>query len=310
MSKVYVFGGANIDIVGLASRDLVLNDSNIGSIKYSFGGVARNIAENLARLEIPVNLVTIFSNDLFGKSLLEDCKRLNIETNFSKIIDEPSSTYLALLDKNQDLLWALADMNILDHLSKEMFDEVFQKMTVDDILVIDTNLPQELLKYAIKNSPVPVYLDPISTTKILKVENLLSSLTMIKPNLLEAETLSGLKFRDQEDYQAILDYFLINGVKETVISLGSKGVLIATKQEKAWFQHQPLEMINATGAGDSFLAGYLAMTVLNKTIDEKISFAIGCAAKTIRSESTVSKSLNQSDVLASLEDLAIKKIIL
>ena len=310
MGKVYVIGGANIDIIGFASYELIEADSNIGKVKYSFGGVGRNIAENLARLITPVSLVTIFTTDLFGEMLVKDCHFLNIDTKYSKFVAETTSTYMALLNKEHDLKWALADMSILEYFNTEMFQTVFSKMNNKDILVVDTNLPEDLLAYVLENSPVPVYLDPISTTKVLKVKDHLSQIYMMKPNLLEAEALSKIVVKSTQDYAQLLDCFLLKGVKEIIISLGENGVLVGTNSEKSWFKHKFLEMENATGAGDSFLAGYLALTLQNKSIDEKVSFAIGCAVKTVQSEATVSKELNEDSVMRILNELNIEKQLL
>ena len=114
MNKIYIIGGANIDIQGISVNDIKLYDSNIGKISYSFGGVARNIAENLSRLNHQVSFISVFAQDEFGKQLLSSCHELNIDTSMS-IIDPKavSSVYLAVLDNNCDMLVGIIDMDIL-----------------------------------------------------------------------------------------------------------------------------------------------------------------------------------------------------
>ena len=93
MPKIIVIGGANIDIIGQSLSELVLHDSNMGLIHLSFGGVGRNIAENAARLDQTVYLVTIFSSDSLGEMLMKHCQSLKINCDYSRVLDAPSSTY-------------------------------------------------------------------------------------------------------------------------------------------------------------------------------------------------------------------------
>lgn len=67
MSEVYVIGGANIDIIGKCNQALIPYDSNIGHVTQSFGGVGRNIAENIARLGFSTHFISALGNDAGGK---------------------------------------------------------------------------------------------------------------------------------------------------------------------------------------------------------------------------------------------------
>ena len=75
MNKVYIIGGANIDIIGSSLKPLLVHDSNPGKISLSFGGVGRNISENLALLKEDIYFCSIFSNDSFGKMMIEDLEK-------------------------------------------------------------------------------------------------------------------------------------------------------------------------------------------------------------------------------------------
>ncbi|MDR2478938.1 MAG: PfkB family carbohydrate kinase, partial [Treponema sp.] len=94
MNLVTVIGGANIDINGFSARPPVMGDSNPGTIDRCSGGVARNIAENLARLKVNVNLISAIGNDAFGKTLLAECNDLGIETRDSVFPKMNTSVYL------------------------------------------------------------------------------------------------------------------------------------------------------------------------------------------------------------------------
>ena len=65
---VTVIGGSNMDIQGFPNNPLVMKDSNPGKVDISMGGVGRNIAENLSRLDVNTKLISAMGNDLYVKT--------------------------------------------------------------------------------------------------------------------------------------------------------------------------------------------------------------------------------------------------
>ena len=64
MGYIAGIGGANMDIHCKSDRQLIMRDSNPGSLQTSLGGVCRNICENLARLGESVRLITVVGYDV------------------------------------------------------------------------------------------------------------------------------------------------------------------------------------------------------------------------------------------------------
>ena len=109
---VAVVGAANMDISG-RSGGLVDRESNIGRIRLSAGGVARNIAEVIARLDIPVSLLSAVGDDAHGQSILEECRRQAID--ISRVHQDsslPTSIYMAFLAADGDMQVAVNDMAV------------------------------------------------------------------------------------------------------------------------------------------------------------------------------------------------------
>ena len=71
MSYAVVVGAVNVDIGGISYDTLVMNDSNPGTMVMSFGGVGRNIAHNMALMDIPVKMITVLGDDIFANPLVE-----------------------------------------------------------------------------------------------------------------------------------------------------------------------------------------------------------------------------------------------
>ena len=92
---VTVIGAANIDIGGTPYSPLIPADSNPGEISINYGGVGRNIAHNLAKLGVPVKLITAIGGDVLGTDMLSHCESLGMDvSNVLRIPDCTSSMYL------------------------------------------------------------------------------------------------------------------------------------------------------------------------------------------------------------------------
>lgn len=308
MAKAYVIGGANIDIQGASVKPLVLQDSNIGTVSYSFGGVARNIAENLALLKDEVVFVSAMGNDPFGKDMYRYCQSVGMDLRYCVQANQTSSMYLAIMDEKNDMALAINDMRILKHIDQSLLETVFANLQPEDILVMDTNLDKEIIEYLLEHCPCRIYLDPISTTKAQKICPYLDHIHMIKPNRMEAEIISGIYLDSEKNYKKALDYFLEQGVREVVISLGKEGVIAADQTQKFWMKHSFVPMKNATGAGDAFLAGYIHQTLNHADLETRVRYAIASAILTVSSEFTVSEKMSQQTVETIVNTIEMEKI--
>ena len=302
MNDIYIIGGANIDILGKAKSSLVLQDSNIGKISYSFGGVARNIANNLSIIGNKVKLVTVFANDVFGSLLINDCKKCGIDVSLSLISEIGSSFYLSILDDNSDLLVGVADMEILHMLSISHINNVLLEIEKSDIIVMDTNLDKTTINHVLTNASCPVFVDPISTIKADKIKDELKHIFMLKPNRLEAEKLSGIKIKDKFTAYQTLDYFLSHGINEIVITLGKDGIIASDNKEYLWAYHSYVEVVNANGAGDAFMAGYIDSYKKQLSLKEKLNNAANLARLTLMNEKTVVDGIDITDLKRTLNE--------
>lgn len=276
--RIWIIGGANMDIVGHAHHTLKDHDSNIGTINIQAGGVGRNIAEICGRLGEKVSLLTCFGCDEYGKYIRKHCESMGIDTGFS--IDSESkntSIYLAILDENRDMRIGMNDMSILDEISKEAIIPALQEMKADDILVIDSNLDSDLIAFIANNATAIIASDPVSAAKIKRLEKVLDRISIFKPNAIEAKELTGIEIIDDPSARESLDWFLRRGIKEIIITLGERGILLGSEDEKLWITHKIVEMNSANGGGDALMGAYLSRRLRGETPRNAIEFAIAAA---------------------------------
>jgi pseudouridine kinase len=297
MAKLFAIGGATVDLVGRPYKPLKYQDSNPGSVKLSFGGVARNIAENAVRCGSEVFLMALFGDDPFGRLCYQYCERLGINLSYSKVLESHrSATYLALLQDSGEMNLAIADMEILNKLKAQDFEFGIHQMHEEDYCAIDTNLSVDILETLCPKIHAKIAMDPISTQKAVKAQTILKYLSVFKPNVMEAELICGFKINDKASIIKALNYFTDHGVKEIFITAGEKGVYTSNGQSKYHIYHQSVDIVNTTGGGDAFLGVYLSYRLKGYDWIESCKWGLCASYLTVQSEETVEPSLNEDNL--------------
>ena len=283
-SYAVVIGGVNVDIGGRSFAPLVAADSNPGTVSLSLGGVGRNIAHNLSLMGAEVQLLAAYGDDLHGQQVASSCATLGIDLSHAlKVPGGTTSTYLYLTDEKGEMALAVSDMSICEKVTPEYLAENLMLLQNAQVVVADTNIPQESLLWLAENCTAPLFIDPVSTVKAEKIRPILSKIHTLKPNRLEAELLSGVKIETLEDVKTAAAKLMEMGVHRMFISLGGDGVLAAMEGQMLQLPNIPGNMVNTTGCGDAFMAA-LVWAYLEGTDLENTARA-GLAAGSIAMES-------------------------
>jgi len=292
-SQVAVIGGATIDIFGTATTAIKAADSNIGTVNYSFGGVGRNIAHNLSKLDINVELVCALGNDDNATKIIEHCQQENIGLNHILRTDKPTATYLSVNQPSGDIYVAIAAMNINDELTTEFLTSHLPWLNTCDIVVFDTNLSEATLAFLMANIKTKIFVDPVSGIKAEKLQGNLKNITAIKPNYIEALALSGKILSEEEILTELLTY----DIKEVYLTLGDKGLLCGDKDHRYKLANYPGAIINTTGCGDAFLAGVIYGELQAADLLTKSKYGLASAAICCRSDSAINEFLSCDELM-------------
>ncbi|HPG92897.1 MAG TPA: carbohydrate kinase family protein, partial [Clostridia bacterium] len=253
---VCVIGGANIDISSTSFAPLIKYDSNPSKTTLSLGGVGRNVAENLARLGVKTKFLTAFGNDIYAEKIQLSCKELGIDTKDSLTTICPTSTYLCINDNNGDMYIAASDMEILNLINEDFLRSKMDVLNNAQAVAIDTNLSPQAIDFVLKNCKAPVFIETVSVNKTKKLHGLGGAHT-IKPNVYEAQEITGIKIKKQKDLQKAAEILHKNGYKNVVITLGEKGAFYSNNKTVGLVWEKADKIVNTTGAGDSFFAALL-----------------------------------------------------
>lgn len=300
--RIVVIGGANTDIAGHSVSSLVAHDSNPGHVSVSAGGVGRNIAENLACLGVEVALVTAFGGDHNARELERHARATGVNTSASLGCDDlPGSVYLAILDADGDMALALSDMRPLERLSPEVLERASGALDAADLVVCDTNLPEESLVWLAERADAPLLLDPVSTAKALRARALLASLEAVKCNVAEARTITGLPA--ESSGHALAEALLSLGCRRAFVTNGARGVVAADAAGVTRIDARPVLVANATGAGDAFTAGVALALCEGASTRQAALWGCAMSELALRSEMTVSERVSRAVLAEILEEL-------
>lgn len=306
MNEYYitVIGGCNMDITGFPYNELIYDDSNPGKVKLSHGGVARNITENLAKLEVNVKLISIVGSDIYGSNILSNLEDNNIDISNIKVSENNrTSTYLSVLDKNNDMKLAISSMDIIDELSIDYLSSKEDVIKNSKYVILDTNLSKEVLQYLVQNYNNKFIIDAVSTSKAMKIKGLLKYFHTIKLNRIEAEAISKIKIEDEESLEKIGDFFLKSGTKNLFITLGAEGVFYTNSNSKGIVRPPNIDVINANGAGDAFTAAITYCFINEKPILDSVKYGIASSILTLQHENTINPNFSIQNINKIKEEL-------
>jgi len=291
---ILVFGASVVDMFGFCRSSYKSHDSIPGKVKISFGGVSRNIAENMARVGINTKFISILGNDEIGRSMIEHSETIGYDMKNSLILKDGSTpTYMAILNENGEMVSAIADMDSIKEMSPDFIDSKGDMIRQSQYTFLDADDP-ETLEYIIDTYHGSTYfiLDPVSSAKAEKIKHLIKYFHTIKPNRHEAEVLSGMAIKCEEDLVKVGEHFLSLGIKNVFISLDEDGIYYTNGDEAGWIRTENAVVKNVTGAGDSFVAGLGYGYINNLSIEETVKFSISMSLITISHEETINPSMS------------------
>lgn len=296
---VTIIGSSNVDIIVKSKKAIIPGDSNPAVRKQTYGGVGRNIAENLARLGVKVNLVSAVGDDAYGRQLLNDCASTGVNVEHCLTKKGATSTYIAVLDKSGEMHVAMvidSAMLTIGHIKK-----CAGQICKSDIILLDTGLEEKMVIHILEHfKGNDIYVDCTSVTKAKRVKDVIGRFHTIKMNKLEGSYLTGMELDDEASLRKAGDYFLNKGVKRVIISLGQEGFYYQSDAGHIRLRPTPISPKNATGAGDALMAGVVYCSLNNKCPQYTADFAQAMARNALMSEATVSKDINERTIINEL----------
>ncbi len=298
---VAVVGGVNVDIGGRPFGPLVAKDSNPEKVTVTLGGVGRNIAHNLSLLGIPVQFFTAIGDDIYADRIVKSCEELCIDiTGAKRVKGGTTSTYLFIADSGGDMAAAVSDMSICDEITPEYLSEHEKEINGASVVVADANIPGESLAWLAERCTPPLFADPVSTKKAEKLKPILGKIHTLKPNILEAQVLSGVNIRERDDCRKAAEALLETGLQRLYISAGSRGVIGADSRNMMLLPCLNAMVNSTTGAGDAFMAALVLSYLKGLDLADSCLFGSAAAALTVECDGNINPCMSEVSLLKRL----------
>ena len=288
---IVAIGGANVDRKLHITDQVQLATSNPVTATESVGGVARNIAENLGRLGSKVKLLTTVGQDQDAE-MIERASSAFIELDLvEKLETQQTGSYTAVLDKEGELVIALANMEIYNALTPSVIQKNEATLLNASNIIIDLNCPRETVIYVKQlayDRGIPLTIVPVSSPKMNRMPDDLSGVTYFICNRDEMETYLRVKLTDEASYFEAVRMLLEKGAENVVLTLGNEGVIAGGKDDLRHYPAYQVEhIVDVTGAGDAFVSACLHAIMQEETFSDAVEFGLYHAAKTLQADTTV-----------------------
>jgi len=278
--KILVLGNSNVDFVFKIPRFHHPGETILAeSLVTFFGGKGANQAITAKRLGGNVHFITKVGNDLYGKSYRHHLIKNGLD---QKLIlkDKKLPTGMAVIEltpKGENRIIAFLGAN--GSLSVNDLKRLERYWKGVGVFVTQLEIPFPTVEKGLKMAKEEGALTLLNPSPPVQLpSHVLSSVDFIVPNEVEAQYLTGIKWKGDREIRKMAEKFLDQGVKNVVITLGSKGLFFKNRSEEVWMNAFRVNVIDTTAAGDAFLGALASGLSENKPIREVLRFANGAGA--------------------------------
>jgi pseudouridine kinase len=304
--SVLVIGAAGLDMVGRIAGEPESGTSVPANIRVAWGGVTRNIAENLARLGEQVCMLSAVGEDFVGDALLQKLREAGVDTaHVQRVPGVFTGSYMAVVDSHGELRFALDDMRAMEAVSPEWLEKQASLFADCAMVFMDANLGPDAIHTVLRlarHYHVPVGADPVSRTLAVRLKPHLRELSIVSPNIREAGILLGCELDPRAPDDAIMAArsLVAAGAQSALITLDEMGVAYADAEGGGHIPALRTPIIVPTGAMDALTAAVLFGRLNGISMDESVRLGVAAAALTIRSTHSVVPDLTIERLYAEL----------
>ena len=278
--KILVLGNSNIDLIFRIPRFHHPGETIIAeNLVTAFGGKGANQAITSKQLGAKVIFMTKLGLDHYGESYCQYLTKKGINQKWI-LRDRRLPTGMALIEltsKGENRIIASPGAN--GSLSTKDLKRLKSLWKEVNIFVTQLEIPVETvqrgLKMAKKNGVITL-LNP--SPPIQLSSDILSLVDFLVPNEMEAQFLTGIRIRRDDDIPKIAKRLLKMGPKNVLITMGPKGLFFKNRSEEIWMGAFKVNVVDTTAAGDAFMGALACGLSEGMPIQKALRFANGAGA--------------------------------
>jgi pseudouridine kinase len=300
MSKpVVCIGAAFVDELFHTHEPILPATTNPASVSRTPGGVARNIAHQLARLDVSVQLIAAFGNDPDGEWLRQQCLDAGMHLDGALTIEGQTGRYTGILAPDGSLFTAFLTHSPVHHLTPEYLARHEALLETASHILGCANLLPESLSWLLafsRRSAIPFIIEPVSVPPARRMAELdLEGLYLVTPNEDELPALCRGSWHSTREQ---VDELLQRGIRKVWLHSGAKGSVIYSREGEIRLPATRIEVKDCTGAGDGSVAGYLLGKTLGRDDAESLRIAHTLSAEILQVDGANVPDMDRSTLLS------------
>lgn len=285
---IVVIGAVFVDIKGYPISTYIPGGRNAGRVEQVHGGVCRNVAEDIANVELRPTFVALVDDSGTGQDVIEKLNKHKVDTRYMQRVPDGMGTWLAVFGNDGDVVAAISkrpNTNPLTDLLKEKGDEIFKDC---DGIAIEFDLEKETVKQILhyaKKYNKKVYAAVSNISLAMERRDFLQQIDCFVCNQQEA----GIVFSDEYDHLNANDMCETLAANVTsanipcmIVTMGDQGAVYACANgDHGIVPAKKVDVIDTTGAGDAFFAGTVIGLAYGKGLPEACEIGSRLAASVI-----------------------------
>ena len=291
---IVVFGATFVDIKGYPTAQYIPAGRNVGRVIQVHGGVARNVVEDIANLELKPTFVTVLDNSGISTDVLEKLNKHNVNTRYVVRTEDGLGTWLAIFDNRGDVLASISkrpELAALEGVLDQYGDEIFADA---DSIVVEIDMEVPILKkiFALAEKyHKDVYAVVSNMSIAMERRDLIMKVSCLVCNDQEASMLFSEEYEAktmEEMSELLVNKIQLAHIKQMVVTMGELGAVYADiNGNHGSIPPQKVDVIDTTGAGDSFFAGVAAGLTYGETLEEACIIGTRLASSVISTKENV-----------------------
>lgn len=291
---IVVIGASFVDVKGYPLSQYIPGGRNVGRVVQVHGGVARNVVEDIANVELRPTFVSVVDDTGLSDDVVRNLIRHKVDIRYVARSSEGLGTWLAVFDNDGDVIASISrrpDLSAIEEVLEKDGDEIFRG--ADSIVVefdIEVPILKKVLELAEKHGK-EVYTVISNMSIAMKRRDLLRKTAALVCNVQEAGMLFTEDYTDmlpEEMEQSLADRIRTSGIPRIIVTMGARGAVYADASGQTGVcPAMKVDVVDTTGAGDAFFAGAAIGLTYGKTVEEACVIGTRLAASVIASRENV-----------------------
>ena len=285
---IVVIGAVFVDIKGYPTSTYIPGGRNAGTVEYVHGGVSRNIAEDIANVELRPTFISLVDTTGAGRDVVRKLNDHKVNTQYIRATRDGMGTWLAIFDNDGDVTAAISkrpDLMPIADILDEQGDAIFRNA---DSITLEIDVDKAIVKrvFALAQKyQKPVYAVVSNMSIAVERRDFLRSVDCFVCNQQEAGILFSEDYANltpEEMREVLVGKLRGAQIRRMVVTMGAQGAVWADMEGASGFcPARKVEMKDSTGAGDAFFAGVAIGLTYGKTMDESCEIGTRLAASVI-----------------------------